>query len=445
MLPRSLNKPPAAKPGTLYGPAGSTGFFAGNHSSPKIDRTTILSGQRLLREPGRRNFITVHMQQHPFIFSDERKYRIRRHLVFWISWWLFQGVLYSFIAINSATSYFIRLPMSMLESLLFLGGHIFLAYSLMYFVVPRFLLKQKYGLTVIWTIICFLITAVISACTGLFIIEPIRDNMIGNKYVGPIRTVPINFFLALLAGLRGAITIGGLAAAIKLMKYWYMKEQRNLQLQKENIESRLQLLKAQVHPHFLFNTLNNIYSFTQNTSPVASKLVTGLSDMLRFILYECNQPQVPLSKELKMIEDYINLEKIRYGNKLDLHVDLPERTYDLYIAPLLLLPLVENSFKHGTSQVLEEPWISLQISIQGRQMTMKLMNGKADSTEKPANETQGIGIQNVVKRLELIYPGRHELFITSDADVYIVNLKIELQQNREAQVTTLRNTKTANA
>jgi LytS/YehU family sensor histidine kinase len=126
-------------------------------------------------------------------------------------------------------------------------------------------------------------------------------------------------------------------------------------------------------------------------------------------------------------------------------VDLPERTYDLYIAPLLLLPLVENSFKHGSSQVLEDPWVSLHISIQGRQMNMKLMNGKVDSPGKPENENQGIGIQNVVKRLELIYPGRHELFITSDADVYIVNLKIELQQNREAQVTTLRNTETANA
>ena len=128
------------------------------------------------------------------------------------------------------------------------------------------------------------------------------------------------------------------------MKYWYVKEQRNLQLQKENVEAQLQLLKAQVHPHFLFNTLNNIYSFTQNTSPVGSKLVTGLSDMLRFILYECNQPLVPLSKELKMIQDYINLEQIRYGNKLDIHLDFPENTNDLYIAPLLLLPLIENSF-----------------------------------------------------------------------------------------------------
>ncbi|TXJ27342.1 MAG: two-component system sensor protein [Chitinophagaceae bacterium] len=230
-----------------------------------------------------------------------------------------------------------------------------------------------------------------------------------------------------MAGLRGGITIGGLAAAIKLIKSLYLKEQRNLQLKKENAESQLQLLKAQVHPHFLFNTLNNIYSFTQNTSPQASKLVTGLSDLLRFILYECNQPLIPLSKELKMIGDYIELEKVRYGNELELHLDLPTETDDLYIAPLLLLPLIENCFKHGTSQILEQPWVSLHIDLKGRQMQMKLLNGKSvkSTTSKSGS---GIGIYNVKKRLELLYPGKHELTITDEEDVFIVNLKIELEQ-----------------
>ena len=390
----------------------------------------ILSTDRLQEQRELRNFITVHMEQYPFIFSNERKYRIRRHLAFWTFWWLFQGFLYSFIAINSATSYFVRLPMSMLESLIFLTGHIFLSYSLIYFVIPHYLLKQRYTATAVWTLLLFFFTAVISSTLSLYVIEPLRDYFQGVNYVGPKRTVPISIFLSLLAGLRGAITIGGIAAAIKLMKYWHMKEQRNLQLQKENVASQLQLLKAQVHPHFLFNTLNNIYSYTQNTSPVASRLVTGLSDMLRFILYECNQPLVPLSKEFKMIEDYIELEKIRYGNKLELHLDLPAKTYDLQIAPLLLLPLVENCFKHGTSHMLEHPWISLQVSFQGREMHMKLMNGKIASTEKQ-EATSGIGIRNVIKRLELLYPGRHEFFITSDDDVFIVNLKIELEQKRE--------------
>ena len=392
---------------------------------------TILAGGINKIGPGHRNFITVHMQQYPFIFSDERRYRIRRHLAFWVFWWLFQAFLYSFVVINSSTSYWDRLPMSMVESLIFLSCHIFLSYSLMYFVIPRFLLKQKYWHTAGWTALLFLLTAVLSALLNYLVITPLRDLIAVGYCTWPKLNFNFNIFLPLLAGLRGAITIGGIAAAIKLMKYWYVKEQRNLQLQKENVESQLQLLKAQVHPHFLFNTLNNIYSYTQNTSPVASKLVTGLSDMLRFILYEGNQPLVPLSKELKMVEDYINLEKIRYGNKLECHLEIPTSTYDLHIAPLLLLPLVENCFKHGTSDMLEHPWINLEVTIQGKEMQMKLMNGKPHSPRKE-EQSSGIGIRNVIKRLNLIYPGKHEFVITSDQDVYIVNLKIELEQKRQS-------------
>jgi sensor histidine kinase YesM len=369
------------------------------------------------------------MQQYPFIFSNEWKYRFQRHLAFWTFWWMFQGFLYSFIAINGEMNYFNRLSLSMVESLLFMFSHMFLSYSLMYFVIPRFLLKQRYSQTVIWTIICFLLTAAISALIGQFMIMPVRHFFLGDSYIAPPKTSYAVLHLSLLAGLRGGITIGGISAAIKLMKYWYMKEQRNLQLQKENIESQLQLLKAQVHPHFLFNTLNNIYSYTQNTSPVASRLITGLSDMLRFIIYECNQPLVPLSKELKMIQDYVNLEHIRYGNKLDLHLDIPDNTYDLHISPLVLLPFVENCFKHGASQMLEQPWISLHVSIRGKQMQMKLVNGKLNIPREEKG-SPGIGIQNVKKRLDLLYPGKHELSITDEEEVFIVNLKIELEHKK---------------
>ena len=378
-----------------------------------------------------RNFITDHMQQYPFIFSDEKKYRIRRHLAFWIFWWVFQGFLYSFIAVNRNEEYWPRLASSMIESLVFLTAHIFLSYSLMYYVVPRYLLKQKYRITTVLVLALFIITGFISAFLSLTIIDTIRHCIMGGElFTGPRPITTVRIFLALMAGLRGAITIGGIAVAIKLMKYWYMKEQRNLQLQKENVAAQLQLLKAQIHPHFLFNTLNNIYSYTQNTSPLAAKMVSGLSDLLRFMLYEGRQPLVPLAKELKMIQDYINLEKIRYGNKLEISIDLPDHTNDLYIAPLLLLPLVENCFKHGTSNMLEQPWINLQLDIQDKQLRMKLINGKAQDSEDHSVHT-GIGIKNVQERLKLLYPDKYELTITNDEEIFIVNLKVELDQRKE--------------
>jgi len=366
------------------------------------------------------------MERYPFIFSDKAHYRIGRHVAFWGFWWLFQGFLYAFTPGPVELNYAARVPFSMLESLLFMTNHIFLAYSLMYFVVPVYLLKNRYLATAIWVIILFIVTGMMASLIGIYIVRPVLSHLGSKNITTPHRmSYQTSFYLGLLAGLRGGITIGGLAAAIKLMKHWYVKEQRNLQLQKENVESQLQLLKAQVHPHFLFNTLNNIYSHTQNTSPVASRLVMGLSEMLRYMLYEGSLPIVPLAKEIRMIEEYITLEKIRYGNKLELHIDLPDNTDGLYIAPLLLLPFAENCFKHGTSNVIEHPWLNLQISIQENVMTMKLLNGKSTPSQN-GNGKPGIGIANVRKRLELIYPGRHGLVITNDPDVFIVNLKLEL-------------------
>jgi sensor histidine kinase YesM len=363
----------------------------------------------------------------PFIFSNERKYRLSRHVAFWISWWLFAGFIYSVGPIPVNFAYGSNLFRSLLESMAFLPLHFFLAYSLNYFIIPRFLVKGKYVLTVIFVLLAFAITAMLSVLIAYTTI-PIIRSWFGAPMIDWFILKRYQLLNGFMAGLRGGITIGGLAAAIKLMKYYYIKEQRNLQLQKEKAEAQLQLLKAQVHPHFLFNTLNNIYSHTQGSSPVASKLVMGLSDMLRFMLYEGNQSLVPLSKELKMVQDYIYLEKIRYDDHLDVHIDLPADTDDLHITPLLLLPLVENCFKHGTSNMLEQPWLSLHIHLEDTIMHMKLINGKPAGTSKKTDNYPGIGINNVRTRLELLYPGKHVLHITDDAEVFIVNLQIQLER-----------------
>lgn len=368
------------------------------------------------------------MNQHQFIFSDEPRYRLRRHLLFWLFWWIFFGILYSYTAKVSLLPNIQRLPVAMLDALVFLIPHMFLSYSLMYYVIPRFVLSHQYVKAGMLVLLSFLITACISALIGTYILPPLRTSIFGFDYEYNLNPT---YLLSLLAGLRGAITIGGLAAAIKLMKHWYVKEQRNLQLQKENAEAGLHLLKAQIHPHFLFNTLNNIYSFTQNTSAEASGMITRLSGLLRYTLYEGNQPLVPLQQEIQMVQDYIEIEKIRYGNQMELHIDLPERTNNYYIAPLLLLPLVENCFKHGTSQMLEQPWVHLWADIVNDQLHVKLLNGKVSESTGPV---PGIGLRNVKERLELLYPGKHELHITSEEEIFIVNLRVELTVKKQLTV-----------
>jgi LytS/YehU family sensor histidine kinase len=281
----------------------------------------------------------------------------------------------------------------------------------------------------------FLLTASISAFIGIYILKDIGKFLLGDNFYGDDSGVKqMSFFRSLLAGLRGGITIGGMAAAIKLMKILYLKEQRNLQLQKENTESQLQLLKAQVHPHFLFNTLNNIYCYTQDFSPVASKLVLGLSDLLRSILYECNKDYIAVEQEIKMIKNYITLEKIRYGNKLDVSMNISEDDPGLQIAPLLLLPFVENCFKHGASQVIDQPWLSIYLDFDEDNMYMKLINGKSLNNVK-SHFYSGIGLDNVRRRLEMLYAGKFLLEIKDEEEVFIVELKLQLQKIKQRDIT----------
>jgi sensor histidine kinase YesM len=366
------------------------------------------------------------MGPHPFIFSNEPRYRLRRHLAFWSIWGLSQAILYSFVTGIPGQSWFERLGMSTVNSIGFMPAHLFLAYSLMYFVTPRYLLKEKYIASAVMTLLLFFLTGVISAALGIYVL-PYSRLCLGFP---AMHNTDANFGYSLLGGLRGACTIGGVAAAIKLMKYWYVKQARNLELQKENIAGQLQLLKAQIHPHFLFNTLNNMYAHAQVGSASAPVLIAGLSDLLRYMLYEGNQPLVSFDKELKMIKDYFVLEQVRYGNKLDVSLELPDDTKGLYIAPLLLLPFIENCFKHGTSHVLDQPWISLRITVEEDRMKMKLLNGKADGDAAPA-PTGGIGIINVMRRLELLYPQKHQLNIKDEEDVFIVNLQLQLERRNK--------------
>jgi len=368
------------------------------------------------------------MDSAPFIFSNAPNYRWRRHLAFWGVWWFSQAILYSFAPPLLPSNYFQRLEICSIDALIYMAPHIFISYSLMYFVIPKFVVKGKYVQTALLVLLLCLLSAVISAFESIYIIDRVRRWIVGDKWLFPhYPTSP--FAMSLMAGLRGGVTIAGMAAAIKLMKYWYVKQARNLELQKENIASQLQLLKAQVHPHFLFNTLNNVYAHAQVGSSTAPVLIAGLSDLLRYMLYECDRPLVPLEKELKMVQDYVLLERVRYGNKLDVNIQVTGGTKDVHIAPLLLLPFIENCFKHGTSQMLEQPWVTLQIVIEDDWMRMKLLNGKAPGV---STATGGIGIANVIKRLEYTYPGKHQLVINNEEEVFIVNLRIQLERKPAA-------------
>lgn len=363
------------------------------------------------------------------ILSDKKNDRIKCHLIFWFFWWVYFAVLHAANPFGKPEISYFRNPVfTFTESVFFLIGQIPLTYGMLYWVLPKFILKKKYFLAVISIFILWFFGGILHLYLINDIFPKVLSLILPERFlVNTQRPPSASFFMALLATYKGAFVVAAIAFVIKFGKYWYLKEQRNLQLQKENTEVQLKLLTAQVHPHFLFNTLNNIYSQTQTESPKGSKMIMELSDMLRYILAEGSKLQVPLKKELTMIQDYINLEKVRYGNKLDLHLSIPEETGKLQIAPLLLLPFVENCFKHGASKFLTNPWINLKIEIKEKKIFLKLMNGKDDNMEERHSKL-GTGITNVQKRLNLLYPDKYELQICDEREVFVINLWINLSE-----------------
>ena len=197
-----------------------------------------------------------------------------------------------------------------------------------------------------------------------------------------------------------------------------------MQAEKEKIISELQLLKAQVHPHFLFNTLNNIYSFSLENSSKTPGMILKLSSLLSYMLYDCKAEEVLLEKEIEVMKNYIDLEKERYGNKIEISLNIEGDVKDKYIAPLLLLPFLENAFKHGTSEQLERPWLSMDIAVKQHIMKCKIVNSK---NEFVLISEKGIGIENVKKRLAFLYPDNYELKISDEGEFYVVSLLIQLR------------------
>ena len=375
------------------------------------------------------------MLNYSLIFSEKRSDRIKRHLLFWLCWWFYFGMLHAANSFGAPQiMYFQNLPYTITESVLLILPQIVMVYPILYFILPKYFLKKKYTQGVLLTFLLWFIGGMVSVYMALYVNQQILGFILPERFMRYPRSYNTTFFMGLLVNWKGGFSAAFFAASIKLMKHWYVKEHRNLQLQKENSDAQLSLLTAQVHPHFLFNTLNNIYSQTQTESPKGSKMIMGLSDLLRYILSEGNKTAVSLRKELMMLNEYINLEKVRYGNKLELHISMPQETGNLQIAPLLLLPFVENCFKHGTSKFLIHPWINLKIELKGNAMIMKLMNGK-ELQQVEEMVKSGTGVLNVKKRLDLLYKDKYELQISDEQEIYVVNLKIELKEGKSESKT----------
>jgi len=220
----------------------------------------------------------------------------------------------------------------------------------------------------------------------------------------------------------------GIASTIyNIMNDWLLSQREKKELQAQTLQSELKFLKSQINPHFLFNTLNSLYALTLKKSDQAPEIVLKLSEMMRYMLYECNVPMVPLQKEVNYLKNYLELEKLRQGKKMKISLDVVGEPRHQRIAPLMFIPFVENCFKHGISNQITEGFVDISMEISTESVTVHIQNSKAPT--RPSNsgkKSGGIGLVNVRRRLKLLYPDKHNLSISEDPNTYHVTLTLQL-------------------
>ena len=338
------------------------------------------------------------------------RYKIH-HVLFWLlylSFWVFlyEPVVGFFQALQNA--------------IVIIVLHGTASYFNNYYLVPYFLRKREYLLYLISifltiSFICF------SHIVYLLWADTIDDT---EKY----SLWSLDFFVndAIFTSYTIIITM-----TLLFFKRWFEKERLADKLEKLNIETELKFLKSQINPHFLFNSLNSVYALTLTKSDKAPEVVLKLSEILRYILYDGGEKVVGLEKELEYLKNYLELEKIRYGNRLQIEMSIIGDPSGKEIAPMLFLPFVENSFKHGVNSNIGNTFINIHVIIEESEIVFNIENNKPSNNLNDGIGYQGgIGIENVKKRLALLYPAKHSLDII-EGDTFLVNLRIELTLDQD--------------
>ncbi|GJM31076.1 MAG: histidine kinase [Saprospiraceae bacterium] len=299
-------------------------------------------------------------------------------------------------------------------TLLSLPALIFATYFIALFIVPRFLQKNKWPQFLFWIgiVAAFVFFARIKWQELLIYIEA------GHYYKTPVAKV--------LKNIIRDYSIIALAVCVYIISDYRQKQKLNEQLIKAKAEAEIKLLKGQLHPHFLFNSLNNIYSLALMQSELTAESILKLTELLDYLVYRANMSMVPLSKEVQLLDNYIGLEQLRYGAKLKINSDVQLQNEGLQVAPLLLLPFAENCFKHGGVGSEGIFKICIKLYADDQNLVFKITNSKKKNKVK-STVNGGLGLDNIRQRLKLLYPGNHQLNIRDLPEQYQVSLNINFK------------------
>lgn len=342
----------------------------------------------------------------------KRKYRLTRHLLFWLGVWLFFVYFFSYNFDNT--------PYVLAFSTVLLPITAVSTYLVAYYLIPKFLFTKKllwFGIYIVFTLLFT------TFCTLLAIILSV--GYIPGLHMDDLPPMSRNYVFILIL----VYLIVALVSIVSLWKHSLETATHNSKLQQKILETQFRLkiqeldyLKRQIHPHFLFNTLNTIYGFALRRSKETSDIILKLSNLLDYILYQVKKPRVSLQDEVKHIQQYIDLEKIRFQDTLKVSFITEVENEQLQVAPMLLLPFVENAFKHG---FLINDFLTVRILISASDHSLHF---HIKNTCNIKASKSGIGLENIKKRLELLYPESHILQLKPEENSFTVDLSLSLTE-----------------
>ncbi len=326
------------------------------------------------------------------------------HFVFWAL--LFLIIFFA----NINQGYFLE---SVLVSLIAILFYATIAYTDFFFLFPKYLKDRN---LIIHLIALAFIALLVTPIRTLFLFLLANGNPEAQAgYVSNQMYVFVTHFIA-----------GVYTTTYLIIMDWLQQQREKKELENQTLQSELRFLRSQINPHFLFNTLNSLYALTLKKSDHAPEIVLKLSEMMRYMLYDCNEKVVNLDKEITYMQNYLELEKLRHGDKVDIKIDILGDTEKDKIAPLLLIPFLENAFKHGVKDTATPGFVHMKIHVQEGLLEMNVENSRLPSipiiSEKKSG---GIGLINVKRRMDILYPDNHALDIIETPNTY----KIELQLN----------------
>lgn len=346
-------------------------------------------------------------------YISEMKKRVLYHVLFWLVYFLWGSYV--------TASYDGKFYRAFMNEVIQLPLKISVTYFMMYYLLPKYVITKKYQQLFFIFSLLVICSTLVFRLTMYTIIQP--------RFY-PESEIHFWNYGRILWGVFEIFSVAAIALSIKLYKSKYEDMQREQELEKEKLKTELSFLKAQINPHFLFNTLNNIYALSLKNSPQTANSILKLSELLRFMVHDSSMQKIKLTDEIKIMNDYIELEQLRYGNRLSIVFETDSDNPNEMIAPLLLLPFVENSFKHGASEARFNSSINISLKLKKSILTFKVINTKED---EKYNEN-GIGLKNIRRQLELIYGKSHELEINNSAHLFEAYLKINLAEHAKAEL-----------